>query len=202
LSSVEFWTEHQVGGPYHTLAESEAALEQRARLYPNLTELMPVDFPDQKILDYGCGPGHDTILFCQHGAEHVFYQDISPLALKTTRARLRMHGITQQASSRRPFQVDHIHCAGVLHHTEFPFAILNEFRMLLNPGGYASVMVYDGDRSVHSQSEVPITIWWTETDFVGLCADANFDADYVGGYDCSAEWRPDCQAACYRLTPC
>jgi 2-polyprenyl-3-methyl-5-hydroxy-6-metoxy-1,4-benzoquinol methylase len=99
-------------------------------------------------------------------------------------------------------KADHIHCAGVLHHTEDPERILRDFRRMLNPGGEARVMIYDGDRSTHSQSEVPITEWWTEDEFTDMCHTAAFRAEYVGGYDCSAPWRPDCMAACYRLTPC
>lgn len=206
MSSLAFWTDNQVGGPYPTLEESQAALAERQLLYPTLLELMPVDHPDETVLDYGCGPGHDTILFCQHGAGHVFYYDISPLALEIVDARLEMHGLADRASpsqqARLPIDVDHIHCAGVLHHTENPGAILNGFRHLLKPGGEARVMIYDGDRSKVTQSKVPITRWWTETQFTEMCASARFDAEYVGGYDCSAPWRKDCMAACYRLTPC
>jgi 2-polyprenyl-3-methyl-5-hydroxy-6-metoxy-1,4-benzoquinol methylase len=98
--------------------------------------------------------------------------------------------------------VDHIHCAGVLHHTEDPEAILLGFRRWIKPDGEARVMIYDGDRSVTTQSLVPITLWWTEQQFTEMSKTAGFDAEYVGGYDCSAPWRPDCVAACYRLTPC
>ena len=206
LSSTAFWTEHQVGGPYATLEESQAALAERMLLYPRLLELMPVDMPDKTVLDYGCGPGHDTILFCQHGAGHVFYYDISPLALEIVDTRLDMHGLAEHASPcehhRIPSGVDHIHCAGVLHHTDRPVEILKEFRRVLRPGGEARVMIYDGDRSKHTQSKVPITEWWTEEQFTGLCRKGGLKAEYVGGYDCSAPWRPDCVAACYRLTPC
>ena len=203
MSSLAFWTENQVGGPYKTRRESLAALAERMLLYPTLLELMPVDYPDQTVLDYGCGPGHDTILFCQHGAGHVFYYDISLLALEIVDARLEMHGLADHASpSDLTQRVDHIHCAGVLHHTEDPDRILERFRRLLNPGGEARVMIYDGDRSKVSQSKVPITMWWTEKQFTELCSESGFDAEYVGGYDCSAPWRPDCMAACYRLIPC
>jgi SAM-dependent methyltransferase len=203
LSSTAFWADNQVGGPYATLEESQEALAQRQLLFPPLLDLMPVEQTGKTVLDYGCGPGHDTILFCQHGAGHVFYYDISPLALQIVDARLELHGLADRASPcRHPLipPVDHIHCAGVLHHTENPEEILEDFRRLLKPGGEIRVMIYDGDRSRVSQSKVPITLWWTETQFRELAAGARLEAEYVGGYDCSAPWRPDCVAACYRLT--
>jgi ubiquinone/menaquinone biosynthesis C-methylase UbiE len=167
---------------------------------------MPVDHPNKTVLDFGCGPGHDTLLFCQHDAGHVYFYDISPLALAIVDARLDMHGVADHASpchrTLMPAHVDHIHCAGVLHHTEFPEKILRDFRRLIRPDGEVRVMIYDGDRSEITQSDVPITLWWTEKQFTEMSGDARFDAEYVGGYDCSAPWRPNCQAACYRLTPC
>jgi SAM-dependent methyltransferase len=208
LSSTVFWAQNQVGGPYATLEESQAALAQRQRLYPALLDLMPVEFPGKIILDYGCGPGHDTILFAQHGAGHVFYYDISPLALEIVDARLEMHGLANRATSceartvfsAKMLKVDHVHCAGVLHHTADPLGCLKDMRRALRDDGDGRVMIYDGDRSEHSQSKVPITLWWTEHEFVYLCLMAGFRAEYIDSYECSAPWRPNCYAACYRLT--
>ena len=166
---------------------------------------MPVTGKEGKtVLDYGCGPGHDTLLFCLNGAGHVFYYDVSPLALEIVDARLEMHEVENLASpvtrDHLP-QVDYAHCAGVLHHTEDPLGILKDLRASLKPGGEARVMIYDGDRSRHSESKVPITLWWTEHEFVYLAFMAGFGADYLGSYECSAPWRPDCFAACYSLKP-
>ena len=203
MSATEYWHEHQVGGPYETLQESQDALLKRVQQFPALLDLMPVNRPGMTILDYGCGPGHDTLLFCLNGAGHVFYYDVSPLALEYTDTRLDMHGLADRASPcERPWipMVDHIHCAGVLHHTEDPMSILKDFRRLLKPDGECRVMIYDGDRSTHTKSEVPITKWWRETEFKHMAYMAGFDTDYVGSYPCSAPWRPNCFAACYRMT--
>lgn len=203
MSSTVFWSQNQVGGPYSTLEESQAALAERQLLYPDLLNLMPVEFPGKTVLDYGCGPGHDTILFCQHGAGHVFYYDISPLALEIVDARLDMHGLADHASpvNRGTIpKVDHVHCAGVLHHAEDPFLILKDMHSALKSDGTAAVMIYDGDRSRHTKSKVPITRWWTEEEFTYLAWMGGFDSEQVGYYDCSAPWRRDCYAACYHLT--
>ena len=199
-----FWQEHQVGGPYESVEESERGLDERMRMYPTLLDLMPVDYPGSTILDYGCGPGHDTILFLRHRARHVYYADISWQALKTTTDRLYMHDLTGHATplfaddDRMPL-VDHVHCAGVIHHVADPIGVMLKLRRALREGGEARVMVYDGELSPHTQSEVPITEWWTHKEFLALAREAGFSGEYLGSYPCPADWRPDCQAACYAL---
>ncbi len=204
MSSTAFWTDNQVGGPYSTLSGSVDALMEREMAYPKLYELMPVIFPNQTVLDYGCGPGHDTILFAEHGAGHVFYYDISPLALDIVDARLEMHGLAGRASpverDHIP-KVDHVHCAGVLHHTADPLGCLKDIRRAMKDTADGRVMIYDGDLSKQSQSKVPITLWWTEQEFIYLCYQAGLKARKIGFYDCSAAWRKDCYAACYHLHP-
>jgi len=202
--STTFWAENQVGGPYITAEESSTALAERAFAFPRLYDLMPVNLPGEVVLDYGCGPGHDTLLFCMNAAGHVFYYDISPLALDIVDMRLEMHGLENHASPVELHtipRVDHIHCAGVLQHTEDPMWILKFFRRVLKQNGEARVSIYDGDRSKHSKSKVPITIWWKETEFLYMAHMAGFDAEQTGHYECSSPWRPDCYMACYRLTP-
>lgn len=202
-----YWQEHQVGGPYPTLEESEAALEERERLYPFLYGLMPVKQPGKTVLDYGCGPGHDTILFLKNGAKRVYYFDISRQAITTTSERIRFYGFTNATNllDHPPSfpEVDHLHCAGVIHHMADPVWELTELRSVLKDGGEARFMVYDGELSTHSQSDVPITEWWTPAEFMDLCVQAGWDGrriEHVGSYPCSAEWRPDCYAACFKLT--
>lgn len=198
-----FWQEHQVGGPYASVEDSEHALAIREELYPRLYELMPVQQPGKVVLDYGCGPGHDTLLFLRNRARRVFFADVSWQALQTTNDRLQMHGLRRRASpillpEELPL-VEHVHCAGVLHHVAEPVLALLALRKAL-PKGEARVMVYDGDISDHSQSEVPITEWWTRKEFLSLVSEAGWKGEFIGGYECSAEWRPNCHAACYRLT--
>lgn len=198
-----FWQEHQVGGPYASAQESTQALLDRIQQYPDLLKLMPVNFPGKTILDYGCGPGHDTLLFLENGAEHVYFADISWQALKTTSERLEMHGVRERTSALFADDdlpvVDHIHCAGVLHHVFDPLGALVRMKRALRPRGDCNVMVYDGEQSDHSESEVPITEWWTHAEFINLAGEAGWRGKYLGSYPCSAEWRPNCNAACYKL---
>lgn len=203
MSAVGFWAQHQVGGPYQTLEASVEALGLREQQFPTLESLMPTMFPHATILDYGCGPGHDTIRFLDHGASYVYYADVSPLAHRYMKQRLALHGYQHRARAVglfQPVRVTRIHCAGVLHHLEEPLSVLHYFYRCLANGFEARVMIYDGDRSTHSQSEVPITHWWTQDEFSTMAASTKLDAEYLGSYECSTEWRPDCYAACYRLT--
>lgn len=200
--ATDFWSANQVGGPYDTLEKSRKGLAARAALFPALEQLMPTAFSGVTVLDYGCGPGHDTIQFAEN-RNFVFYTDVSPLAIRYTLERIKAHNLQRQTAYIKPFQfvdVDYIHCAGVLHHIEEPLPVLQHFRRLLHVSGAARVMIYDGDRSQHSQSKVPVTYWWGEAEFTLLAEEAGFDVEYLGSYECSAVWRPNCYAACYRLT--
>ena len=203
MSSTEFWQENQVGGPYATVEESERALQERIEKFPTLWDLMPVEYPGQTILDFGCGPGHDTILFLLYKAKHVFYADISWQALKTTTDRLEMHGLKDASALFADDdvlpKVDHIHCAGVLHHMHDPLDALIRMKKALKTEGNARMMVYDGEMSERTQSAVPITEWWTHGEFLALASEAGWKGKYTGSYACSAEWRPNCFAACYLL---
>lgn len=201
MSATEFWQVHQVGGPYFTWHESEVALENRRKLYPKLEELMPTHLPAKNILDFGCGPGHDTIQFLSNGAAHVWFADVSWQALETTSDRLKLHHLADQATAlfaddTLP-EVDYVHCAGVLHHMYDPMEALRRMRTCA-PEGRA--MVYDGKMSTHTDSLVPITEWWTPREFIKMCVEAGWQAVYKGSYECSAEWRPDCYAACFSLS--
>lgn len=199
-TATEFWQAHQVGGPYRDLEESREALKQRAEKFPLLSELMPTDYPGKRILDFGCGPGHDTLQFLMNGAHYVWYADVSWQALQTTSERIRMHHLDRCgalfADDSLP-SVDVAHCAGVLHHMDDPVEALLRLRRV---SPYLQVMVYDGAKSEHSQSDVPITKWWTPDEFIKLANEAGWQTEYRGSYECSAPWRPNCYAACFSMT--
>lgn len=114
---------------------------------------MPVSGADGKIvLDYGCGPGNDLIGFALFSKPlRLIGADVSELALHLAAKRIGLHGIdtelikVMEAPADMPLDdrsVDLIHCSGVLMHTPDPLAILQEFRRIIRPDGYAQVMVY------------------------------------------------------------
>jgi hypothetical protein len=129
----------------------------------------------------------------------VDFHDFSETAMTITAMRLKLHDLRGHPFEEGEPGYDRIHCAGVLHHTEHPDKHLVLFKEVLAPSGEIRLMVYDGDRSEHTQSKVPITHWWGKTDIERMAGEAGLAATYMGSYKCSAVWRPNCQAACYRL---
>lgn len=200
MSAIDFWQDNQVADRFDTIEDFEEALVDRDGLFPYLYELMPVCFPGKTILDYGCGPGFDTILFLKNRAKRVYYADVSWKALQNTTHHLNLYDYRHRTSAillpdSLP-RIDLIHCAGVLHHVEDPLGVLRDFR---HTGAPVQIMVYDGEISEKSTSLVPITEWWTRREFFALGMAAGFEVAYVGSYPCSSEWRPNCYAACYSL---
>ena len=170
-------------------------------MYPGLLELMPISYPDQTVLDFGCGPGHDTIGFLLNGARHVYAADSSWQGLTSLWNRLRAHGFEDRCTLvrvgekdwRLP-QVDHIHCAGVLHHIERPVATLKKLRRSLRLGAEMRLMVYAAESqfvAVHGGPEgfeqiadgaAPIAKAWTKSQVRKMATEANLRAIYMGGY--------------------
>jgi SAM-dependent methyltransferase len=106
--------------------------------------------------------------------------------------------------------VDYLQCQGVLQHVSDPGQVLRELQRVLRPGGEARVMVYNREsvwlhlyvayvvmtlEGRHSEMavedvfelttdgpECPIARCWRAEDFIGLCDEAGFRAEYLGGY--------------------
>lgn len=156
-----YWADHTVNSrPFRNAKESREYLEWRFDQYPRYRELMGLwgDHHDEVVLDYGCGPGDDTVgLLLYSGATQVIGVDISARALELARRRIALHAIDEHrvhlirigdADPTIPLDdssVDVVHCSGVLHHTSDPESILREFHRILKPHGRAQVMVYNRD---------------------------------------------------------
>ena len=201
--SREFWARYQVED-FDTITEDEsvALLEERDRLYPGAVTLMPLNHQGV-ILDFGCGPGSDTIGFLLNGAEHVYAADISPKALRMTCSRLAAHGMEQwctpiliENEKWLPPEVDHIHAAGVLHPCAAPTATLRRLATGLRDGAEIRLMVYSSESAFYqlvcdgnpatfrlrADEDAPIANAWTIAEVQQIASNAGLCASHVGSY--------------------
>lgn len=223
--SAAYWAHHQVAhfGPNVTTEESQAALDDRNSQYPGLLDLLPCNAPGKTILDFGCGPGHDTLMYLQNGARHVYAADVSWQGLNSLRYRLTAHGLLDRCtlmlvpenSDSCPPPVDEVLAAGVLHHCSDPVATLHRLASGLRFPGSILVMVYSaeswwyqvehgGDPERFRQNAdggAPIARAWTPLEFRALAREAGLDATHLGGYRSSVEPEGPGLSACYRLVP-
>jgi len=158
-SSAAYWTQHHVDAPeagFESVDASLAHLDWRNGMYPGTLDLMPLDDAvGLTVLDYGCGPGNDTIGFAHHSKPKALHAvDVSSTALALAQRRAELHGfdVDFQEIAESPVTLpfddasfDLVHSAGVLHHTPDPAAILAEFHRVLKPSGRARIMVYNRD---------------------------------------------------------
>lgn len=216
MSSREFWSSYQVASfDEVTAEESLSMLRDRNALYPEIEALMPTTHGG-RVLDFGCGPGHDTVGFLLNGAEHVVAADFSPRAVGMAKARVGAHGFENCSVELTdedwlPPAVDHVHAAGVLHHCEDPIQTL----ALLASGcsGEIRMMVYDRDswffrvacREDQDQfrrradSGAPIVHAWTRDEVAEIARDAGLTSTYLGSYLHPVEAEGPGLSACYSL---
>jgi ubiquinone/menaquinone biosynthesis C-methylase UbiE len=222
----DYWSHHTVNSkPFRTREESESYLEWRFAEYPLFCEFMNLyeGHDGHQLVDYGCGPGDDLVGYLiKSKVAHVTGLDVSAKALGLARGRLQLHGIdaaryslinTSDGAITIPLDTastDHVHCAGVLHHTTNPTGILREFARILRPRGTLTVMVYnresiwyhlytayvkmvvEGAFAGLSMSQAfarntdgeacPISRSYTSKEFLDHAAEAGFEGVYVGGY--------------------
>lgn len=221
--SISFWNVHQVAsfGEEVTAAESLHELGLRNALYPGLLDLMPVNFPGKEILDFGCGPGHDTIQFLLHGAKHVYAADVSEFGLASLQHRLRAHGLADRCTvillgkvwGIPKDSVDHIHAAGVIHHLAYPVPALRKLARALRPEGEIRMMVYSAESQFFQQHcsrskkvfrsrldhGAPIINVWTAEEVTDLAAQAGLYATYVGSYRIPSETEGPGLSSCWSL---
>lgn len=150
-----YWSRHTVlpGAVFTHWADSVESFLGRCRQYPGYLDLMPVHgFDGSRVLDFGCGPGHDLVGFTEFSRPAaLFGADVSPTALAIASDRLSLHrGTVDLRLIEQPedilstcTELDYIHCSGVLHHMADPVRSLRVFRQALAPHGRARVMVYN-----------------------------------------------------------
>jgi SAM-dependent methyltransferase len=221
--SIDFWNEHQVAEVPEDISAEESLdlIEWRNGLYPGLLDLMPVDYPGYQILDFGCGPGHDTIQFLLNGAKRVYAADVSAKGLTSLRARLRAHGLEERCTvmnlgliwSLPKSFFDHIHAAGVMHHLEHPVPALRKLARALRPHSEIRMMVYSTESQFFQQhckadpaifaSRVdhgaPIVHAYSRAEVVAMAANANLLATYMGSYRIPEETKGLGLSSCWSL---
>lgn len=154
-----FWSEHTVESRgFKSVEESTRYLDWRFEQYPLHREFMDLygSHDGETILDYGCGPGSDTVGFLLYSrARKVIGVDVSPKALSLAEKRIRLHDIARDRYDLRltsnstssvdlaDDSVDYVHCSGVLQHVTDPSGVLLELYRLLRRGGRGRVMVYN-----------------------------------------------------------
>ena len=205
-ASHRFWSDYPIAtfGPGGTADESLALIARRNGIYPELVKVVSLDFPGQTVLDFGCGPGHDTIAFLLNGAAHVYAADVSAPALASLANRLRAHGLEDRCTailippdeSWTPPIVDHIHAAGVLHHCIDPLSVLRGLKGALAEGAWMWAMVYSAESHFYrvtckaneilfrqrADGGAPIVNAWTQAEFTEMASEAGLTARYLGGY--------------------
>jgi len=155
----EYWAEMTVNSkPFTTAAESAEYLQWRSGIYPLFATYMELygDHSGDVVLDYGCGPGNDTVGFLIFSsAKKVVGIDVSEKALSLASHRIGLHDVdparvdlvlSSDASYRIPIEddsIDYLNCGGVIHHTTHPGMVLREFTRILRPGGRGRIMVYN-----------------------------------------------------------
>lgn len=178
-----YWTQHTVHVNPDGLNSREQSLEYfkwRCSQYPGYLELMPVEGHDgNRILDYGCGPGHDLIGFLEHSSPELLVgADVSPTALELARQRVRLHPggesvVLLDCDDPNVFlyqlgehlKFDYVHCSGVLHHVANPTNVLRTMKSVLAPNGRIRLMLYNRD-SIWRNFYVPYVLqgWLRQID--------------------------------------
>jgi ubiquinone/menaquinone biosynthesis C-methylase UbiE len=156
---TKYWTKHNVTH-HHTFSSVDDSLDfldWRNKCYLYYEDLMPTNTSDGlTVLDYGCGPGHDLVGFAINSTpKKLIAADVSKTSIQEAKNRLLLHqkacefiDLSENQNSLLPLEdesIDLIHSSGVLHHTEDPFPILQEFRRVIKPDGRIQIMVYNYD---------------------------------------------------------
>lgn len=192
--------------PFASAEESAAYIEWRAGVYPLFAQYMdmPGKHSGEVVLDYGCGPGNDTVHFLIGSeARKVIGIDVSEKALGLADRRIRLHDVDPQrfellrssdAGSEIPLDdesVDYVHCLGVIHHTTHPGVVLRELYRVLRRGGRGSIMVYNR-QSIFFHLWIAYQRQLINGDFPDLNAEQAFSRS-TDGEDCpiARVYRPD-----------
>jgi len=156
----DYWSKHTVLlQDFRSAFFSKRNLVWRFKWYPRFRELMELygDHKGETVLDFGCGPGNDTVGFGLYSnAKKIIGVDISLKALRYAQRRIQIHSeidpkrvVLMQSSDKNPKiplpsnTIDYIYSEGVIHHVSDPISVLKELKRILKPGGHANIMIYN-----------------------------------------------------------
>jgi len=160
------WTADPCGssvaeGVIGTRAYFESLLRGRSAYAPWMAE--ELDYAGacgKRVLDVGCGQGIDLYRFAAAGARATGI-DLTPRHVELARAHLAAMStdadVLQGDAEALPFadaSFDLVSSNGVLHHTPNMGAALGEIRRVLNPGGAATIIVYNRNSLYYWLSQV------------------------------------------------
>ncbi len=152
----EQWSADPAGAVYgreHEFGTREFFDEVERHRYQDYAPWMPhvmgfSDFPNQRLLEVGCGMGTDLLQFARGGAR-VTGVDLTPRSIETSRRHLELYGqggdFALTDAEKLPFAdetFDVAYSNGVLHHTPDTAEAVREIHRVLRPGGLARVMLY------------------------------------------------------------
>ncbi|MEQ8927488.1 MAG: class I SAM-dependent methyltransferase, partial [Fulvivirga sp.] len=157
-TNSSYWSRHNVTShkKFSSIDESLNYLQWRNDQYYNYEKYMPThSFDDKRILDYGCGPGHDLVGFGVNSKpKELIGIDVSPVSLSEAGHRINLHNINAELilldenENNLPFEdhsFDYVHSSGVLHHVQDPVSVLKEIKRVLKIDGKIRMMLYNYD---------------------------------------------------------
>ena len=113
-------------------------------------KILPKKESNIKILDLGTGPGLYTRFFYENGFRNIYSADLTEASCELVKKMCEIYKyenvkVSRQNAEKTSFEnnyFDHVHCSGVIHHTEFPDKCYEEIHRILNTNGSAVIGVY------------------------------------------------------------
>lgn len=122
---------------------------------PEMARLLPCGMQGKRVLDLGCGFGHNCMDFIRRGAAHVTGIDISERMLDVARAESSHPDITYLNMSMTEIsqldgRFDLIYSSLAFHYIEDLSALMRDISALLNKGG---TLLFSQEHPIYTASE-------------------------------------------------
>jgi SAM-dependent methyltransferase len=117
--------------------EIDNALSLLSRVYPDFISHVS----GKRILDFGCGSGHQSIALAKNGARYVFGLDTNAISIQKGRTLAANLGLSQTVQFGETFEenfngrFDMVFSQNSMEHFGQPAAILNKMKSALSTGG-------------------------------------------------------------------